>query len=245
MKKMVKKILICAAAVVCCIAVLVGGVWCSAQCDSSLCNEVIVAVEDSAKHQFVDAEELVYYLDGMQCYPKGDSMRTVDCHAIEQCLEKHDMVRIAECYKTPFGKVHISVEQRVPVLAVVTNEGRYYVDSDRKVMPIRGEILGNIPMIRGAVSKRAATEEYYDFVTWLADNSYWANRISTIHVHNPKYLVLTQEGMSAKIILGELSGYERKLGNLRTLYTKGLDKIGYPEYREYDLRFAKQVVGRK
>ena len=58
-------------------------------------------------------------------------------------------------------------------------------------------------------------------------------------------MVLTQEGMRAKIILGELMDYEKKLGNLRNLYTKGLDKMGYPDYREYDLRFAKQVVGRK
>ena len=58
-------------------------------------------------------------------------------------------------------------------------------------------------------------------------------------------MVLTQEGIRAKIILGELVGYEKKLGNLRNLYTKGLDKMGYPDYREYDLRYAKQVVGRK
>lgn len=242
---MVKKILILIAAVVCCVAVVVGGVWCSAQCGSSLCDEVYLVVEDSTKHQFVDAEELIYFLDSKDCYPLGDSMRLVDCHAIEVCLEEHEMVRSAECYKSPFGKVHISLQQREPVLAVVNNDGCYYVDTDRKVMPMRGEIDEAVIVVRGAVSKRAATEEYFDFVEWLSENNYWSGRIRTIHVQTPKYVVLTQEGIRAKIILGELVGYEKKLGNLRNLYTKGLDKMGYPDYREYDLRYAKQVVGRK
>ena len=47
------------------------------------------------------------------------------------------------------------------------------------------------------------------------------------------------------IILGELDGYEDKMQRLQKLYTKGFDKIGYDNYREYDLRFDGQVVGRK
>ena len=62
---------------------------------------------------------------------------------------------------------------------------------------------------------------------------------------NPACLVLLQENDSAKILLGELDGYENKLAKLHTLYTKGFERIGYPKYREYDLRFAKQVVGRE
>ena len=45
--------------------------------------------------------------------------------------------------------------------------------------------------------------------------------------------------------IAELEDYEDKLAKLRQLYTKGFDQIGYPEYREYDLRFDNQVVGRK
>jgi hypothetical protein len=56
---------------------------------------------------------------------------------------------------------------------------------------------------------------------------------------------LNQEGQTSKIILGGIDGYEAKLQKLRKLYTKGFDKIGYPECREYDLRFTNQVVCRK
>lgn len=245
MKQMVKKNLIAITAVICCIVVAGSGVWCSAVCKSSPCTQVCIVVKDSVKRQFVDAFELEYYLKRHACYPQGDSMRIVDCHAIEQCLLKHEMVREAECYKSPFGKVHITISQRIPVLAVVSSNGYYYVDSDRRVMPIRGEVDKNLPMLNGAVTERAAMTEYFDFVSWLRDDKYWKERIRAIHVKTSKYIVLTQEGSDAKIILGELEDYEDKLAKLRQLYTKGFDQIGYPEYREYDLRFDNQVVGRK
>lgn len=245
MKRMVKKVLLVSLTVSSCAAVLVGGVWCSAQCDSSLCSEVNVVVEDSMKRQFVDADELAYFLKKHQCYPLGDSMRTVDCHEVEQCLLKHDMLQTVRCYKSPFSKVHIVVKQRVPILGVQLKNDRYYVDADRKIMPVRGEMDVDVPIFRGSVSERAAREEYFDFVKWLDSNGYWSSRIRSIYVEHPKYLVLSQEGENAKIILGSLDNYEMKLQKLRTLYTKGLDNMGSPEYREYDLRFDNQVVGRK
>jgi cell division protein FtsQ len=112
-------------------------------------------------------------------------------------------------------------------------------------MPVRQSIEVNVPVFKGAVGKRAASEEYYDFAQWLVRNRYWNTRIKHVHVHSPKYLVLAQRDAMGDIILGELDGYEDKMQRLQKLYTKGFDKIGYDNYREYDLRFDGQVVGRK
>lgn len=245
MKMIVKKIVLLFLALLCFVAVVAGGAWCSAQRDSSPCAEVQIAVKDSLERQFVDADELASYLRRHRLYPLGLSMESVDCQAIECCLQEHEMVRKVECYKSSFGTVFVDVTQRVPVLSVVANDGSYYVDSDRRVMPVRKQIDMDVPVFRGVVGPRAATEEYYDFVLWLRDNHYWDSRIRTIHVKHPKYLVLNQEGQKARIVLGTLDGYADKLGRLQKLYTKGLDKIGYPDYSEYDLRFEGQVVGRK
>ena len=242
---MVKKNLIAITAVICCIVVGGSGVWCSAVCKSSPCTQVCIVVKDSVKRQFVDAFELEYYLKRHACYPQGDSMRIVDCHAIEQCLLKHEMVREAECYKSPFGKVYIDVSQRVPVMYVVANDGCYYVDSDRLIMPARKQIAAEVPVFRGAVSQRAATEEYYDFVTWLSNHTYWSKRVGEIYVSHPKHLVLSQKKQREKIILGALDGYEQKLAKLRKIYTKGTVLVDSVGYQVYDLRFDGQVVAKK
>lgn len=242
---MVKKIFLTVAVVLCCGAVVVGGAWCSAQNDDSPCQVVDIVVNDSLQRQFVDTDALELFLQRNGYFPAGKRMSEVDCHAMEQCLLKHDMVRTASCYKSPFQTVYIRVTQRIPMLSVVSDNGCYYVDTDRRVMPAREKIQVEVPVFKGNVSSRAAVEEYFDFVEWLNDNHYWRALIKEVQVKNPKHLVLNQNGHSAKIILGPLDNYENKLNKLKKLYTKGLDQIGYPDYREYDLRFDGQVVGRK
>ena len=240
----VTKVLLTVVTTVCCAAVLAGGIWCSRQVDASLCTQVDIVVEDSVSRQYVDAMELEGYLKARGCYALTKAMSEVDCHMIEQALLKHEMIRTASCYKTPFGAVRIRVTQRVPVLCVKTAEGHYLVDADRRVMPYRSGMKLDVPVFTGAISKCAATEEYYDFVLWLQDNSYWGERICDVYVRNPKLVVLSQKDYSAKIVLGKLDGYEDKLARLRSLYKKGFDVLGYPECRELDLRYAGQVVRR-
>ena len=240
----VTKVLLTVVTTVCCAAVLVGGIWCSRQADTSPCTQVDVVVEDSVSRQYVDAMEVEGYLKARGCYALSKAMCEVDCHMIEQALLKHEMIRTASCYKTPFGAVRIRVTQRVPVLCVKTAEGNYLVDADRRVMPYRSGMKLDVPVFTGAISKCAATEEYYDFVLWLQDNSYWGERIRDVYVRNPKLVVLSQKDYSAKIVLGKLDGYEDKLARLRSLYKKGFDVLGYPECRELDLRYAGQVVRR-
>lgn len=240
----VTKVLLTVVTTVCCAAVLAGGIWCSRQVDASLCTQVDIVVEDSVSRQYVDAMELEGYLKARGCYALTKAMSEVDCHMIEQALLKHEMIRSASCYKTPFGAVRIRVTQRVPVLCVKTAEGNYLVDADRRVMPYRSGMKLDVPVFTGAINKCAATEEYYDFVLWLQDNSYWGERICDVYVRNPKLVVLSQKDYSAKIVLGKLDGYEDKLARLRSLYKKGFDVLGYPECRELDLRYAGQVVRR-
>lgn len=240
----VTKVLLTVVTTVCCAAVLAGGIWCSRQADMSLCTQVDIVVEDSVSRQYVDAMELEGYLKARGCYALTKAMSEVDCHMIEQALLKHEMIRTASCYKTPFGAVRIRVTQRVPVLCVKTAEGNYLVDADRRVMPYRSGMKLDVPVFTGAISKCAATEEYYDFVLWLQDNSYWGERIRDVYVRTPKMVVLSQKDYSAKIVLGKLEGYEDKLARLRSLYKKGFDVLGYPECRELDLRYAGQVVRR-
>ena len=209
------------------------------------CAWLRVEVTDSLDRRFVDSDELRRMLQREGLVPKGLSMEEISCQAIEDCLMKHDMVRTAECFKLVNGGVCVRVTQRVPALYVMSNEGAYYVDTDREIMPVCKTIDVDVPRFKGAVGKRAATEEYFDFALWLTKNRYWKSRIQDVQVVNPKHLVLHQKDDRGKIILGDLSQYEHKLDKLQKLYTKGLEYIDYQNYREYDLRYQGQVIGRK
>ena len=223
---------------------LVVGAWASEQPSKHECKFLEIHLTDSLERQFVSVDEMRNLVRNSGLNPVGMTMKEVSCHAIEKCLEKHDMIRDAQCYKLPNGGIRIKLRQRVPMFLVVNHDGRFYVDTDRKVMPVRSTIDVDVPVIKGAVSRRAAVEEYYDFSKWLVNNDYWSGRVDYVQVNNPKYLVINQKGVSSTIVLGELNGYQRKMNKLQKLYTKGFDQLGYKPYKEYDLRFEGQVVGR-
>lgn len=219
-------------------------IWASHQPIQEACSGLKVEITDSLNRRFVESSELrqLLYREGLS--PKGKPMADISCQAIEDCLLSHEMIRTAECFKTTRGVVRVKITQRVPAMHVVSNEGSYYVDVDRKIMPVRKAIDVDVPVFKGVVGKRAATEEYYDFAKWLSEDKYWSSRIQCVQVQNPKHLVLAQKDNPSKIILGDLCEYVEKMGKLQKLYTKGFDQIGYKNYREYDLRYNGQVIGR-
>ena len=223
----------------------VAAAWAAQRPAQLPCAWLRVEVTDSLERRFVESDELYRLLKREGLLPKGLSMEEVSCQAIEDCLMSHDMVRTAECFKLVSGGVCVRVTQRVPALYVMSNEGAYYVDTDREIMPVRQTIDVDVPCFKGAVGKRAATEEYYDFALWLSNNRYWKSRVQNVQVVNPKSLVLTQKDNKGRILLGDLDEYEQKMDKLQKVYTKCLDEIGYKNYREYDLRYKGQVIGRK
>ena len=232
-----------------CAVVVVGAMfatasWASHRPKTTPCSWLKVEVTDSLDRQFVRPTELRELIFHAGLSPVGKEMDEVSCHAIEECVQQHEMIRTAECFKSPRGGVYLRVTQRVPALYVTGGEGNYYVDTDRKVMPVRASIDVEVPVFKGAVGKRAATEEYYDFALWLSQHTYWKSRIKQTHVHNAKHVVLHQNDGMGTILLGDLTDYVQKMNKLQKLYTKGFEKIGYKDYREYDLRYDGQVVGR-
>jgi len=241
-----KKTIVCTVcALVFGVGALIVGVWTSRLPNEASCTRVDIQISDSADYAFVNVEELYCTLESKGLLPVGKAMDDISCYAIEECLLGHDLIRTAECYKSVQNVVHISVTQRVPMLYVKINEGNYYVDIDRKVMPDCPSVNMRVPIFTGLIEQEMATNEYYDFAKWLSDNSYWKDRITHVNVNSPEYIVLTQLDVEGDIILGKLDDFEQKMNKLRKLYVDGLDQIGYKSYKEYDLRFEGQVVGRK
>lgn len=225
---------------------LVMGVWTSSRESQGPCKGVYISVLDSAERSFVTAERLYIYLQREGLSIKGKNINTIDCDTIEKCLLKHSLIRTAQCYKSPQNNVYIRVTQCIPVVYVITNEGCYYVDSDRRILQPQQSIRVKVLTMEGNIGKRAATQEYYDFAEWISHHDYWNTRISKVQVNNPRNIVLLQKGdYPSRILLGSLDGYPQKMDKLEKLYTHGLDIIEHPQYREYDLRFSGQVIGRK
>ena len=220
------------------------GIWSSRRTNQQPCPGLEITITDLDERQYVTVEELSLMLQGQGLYPVKKPIASISTEAIERAIAAHPMVRKAECYQTQAGTVCVRLLQRIPVLLVVTGNDSYYVDIDRKRMPIQESVKTPVLLVQGNVGERMAKQELTDLAMWIYDNPYWQEKIASVYVVNPKMVYLIQKPDETHLILGEVSGFRRKLGKLRTLYDKGFEQIGWRTYKEIDLRYTGQVVGR-
>ncbi len=228
------------------VAVLVSGVICGRHHISYPRTQALdIRISDMDDRQYVSTPELADWLQQHGLHTVNVPIEEVDLQAIENTVRTHPMVRTAECYLTPRSVVRITLTQRIPLLRVTTATDSYYIDTDRKPMPVRSTITTPVLNVRGNVGRQMATTTLADFAEWLQDHRYWRERVSYVQVKNPQEIYIIQSHRQGDILLGNMDNYAHKLNKARTFYEQGGDTLGSKPYREIDVRYTGQVIGRK
>lgn len=238
--------LICMAAVIA-VGLLIAGICCGrAGRPDTVCTVLRYDITDADKRLYLSDKELNGLLRAQDAYPIGKPLSKVSLQRIEDVVQTNPMVRTVQCYTNPQGEIYVRLTQREPLLKVITADDSYIVDTDRKRMPLRESIKDTMLTATGKVGLQMATHSIADFAEWLRDDAYWRTRIKYIDVRTPHYVRLLPANADSEIIvLGDLDGYEDKLRKLRTFYEGGGEMVRAKQYKELDLRFEGQVVGRK
>ncbi|MBR0195846.1 MAG: hypothetical protein IJQ32_06385 [Paludibacteraceae bacterium] len=229
-------------------AILVAAiVWGYKMTPTSLpCVSLDYTIADREERLYLSEAELNQLLRTENLYPVGRPIDRISLHRIEKAVAHHPMVRTAECYLTPRNEVHVRLTQRIPLLRVQVATDSYFVDTDRRVMPVRAAVQDEVLLVTGNAGIQLASGALANFAIWLQDNSYWRNRIKRVHVVNPHMLVLhMSDAQIPPVVLGNLTGYNRKLTKLRTFLEDGTEETAGKAYTELDIRFHGQVIGRK
>ena len=205
------------------------------------CKELVCKIVDKDERSYVSEQELFTLLKQHNAYPVGEYLHRINLQHMENIIRQHPMVRTAECYTAEDGTARIRVTQRVPLLKVVTADEAYYIDTDRRKMPLRSSIHDTVPVAMGKVGFEMASTVLADFAEWVQEDDYWRARIEAIDVRLPKQVCIKQTGKQEDLMIGDLMGYEGKLEKAEVFYrrTASMEK---PRYRTLDLRYRGQVV---
>lgn len=213
------------------------------------CHSLRYIIEDRDERLYLTEVELTQILRAKDLYPVDRVIASTTLHKIEKTVAQHPMIRTAQCYITPRGEMRIRITQRVPLLRVQTPIEVYFIDTDRRVMAYRESVRDQVPVVTGNVGVTMASHALSDFALWLQANKYWRARIHHLQVQNPQmvYLYLKVESgelMVERVVLGSMRGYEQKLNKLRIFLEDGKEALKDKQYKEIDLRFKGQVIGR-
>lgn len=193
--------------------------------------------------QFVDTDDIEKYVKEKGLDPTGKQLKDINTNAIEEAILTNQLVKQADVYVTNNGAIKASIEERKPILRVISSAGEnYYVDNDGRKMPLSRRFTAYLPIATGAIKEGFATGDLYKFALFLQQNPFWNAQIEQIVVLPNQDIKLIPRVGEHQIILGNLDGYEERLDKLMTFYEKGLNETGWNKYSTINLKFDKQVV---
>ncbi len=207
----------------------------------TVCRKLEIVMAENNGKLLVTETEVARILEENDLNPIGKSIKNIRTESIEEALHKNPMIKVVECYKTPSGIVNIRILQRCPKFRVV-GFGSYYVDTDRKIMPISKNYAAYVPVVSGRAIVSVMTSKMFDFVTFLEENPFWNAQIEQIYIRDDMKIELVPRVGDAIIVLGTLDNYQAKLEKLHKLYAKGFNVIGWNKYKTINLQYKDQVV---
>ncbi len=210
----------------------------------NVCERFEVVIKDSSRTRFVEKQDIVNLVKHYDLYPVGRKFGEINTLAIRDTILSNRLVESAEVFTTAGGSIVASIRQREPVLRVISNSrGSFYIDKDRRIMPLSSNFAVYVPIATGAIDEEFAQNELYDFAMFLRDHPDWDAWVEQIVVLENKDVALIPRAGDFRIILGSLDDYPAKLAKFVLFTEEGLNVVGWNRYREINLKYENQVVG--
>ena len=208
-----------------------------------ICENFGVVIEDSTHYRFVSAKDIVDLVKRYDLYPVGKTFGEINTLAIRDTILANRLVESAEVFTTPGGSVVATVSQRKPVLRVISDvKGNFYVDNERRIMPVSGNFAVYVPVATGTIDEKFARNQLYDFALFLRAHPDWDAWIEQIVVQKDQEVELIPRAGDFRIIMGSLDDYPAKLAKFARFVEEGLNVVGWNRYSAINLKYDNQVV---
>lgn len=217
---------------------------------------VVVPLPENAN--LVEPEELLELLSASFTKPLDQlTLSDIDIERVEEVLEMQAFVGDAEAYVDADMVLTVKVQQRIPLLRIIANNGQnYYLDLEGVRLPLSDNYTVRVPVVTGAVApwsddyadKPNSTFSQLMELGWLLRRDpFLSALIEQIAVDDNGELILAPKVGDQVIFLGHYDTKKtpERLRRLKIFYREGLPYEGWRKYRSFDLRYADQVVAKK
>jgi cell division protein FtsQ len=227
-------------------------------------TSVKIRIADSVQNEFIHVAEIRKFLDGRKFRLSGVSNGLIDLEGIEKSLMSRQIISEAEAYITEPGILHLDVRQKSPFVRIYNRKGQgYYLDEWGNIIPLTYNFSPYVLVVNGNISEPfnvtrtlnifnvkhdslpASQKTIYDayrLVTFIRNDKFWNSQIEQVYVNGRYEFELIPRVGSQVIELGGADNLQEKFDNLKLLYVKGFNKIGWNHYQRISLKYKNQVV---
>ena len=210
--------------------------------NNSPCEELVICVKDSARANFVSKEDLLNILDKRHLNPVGRPIAKVSLKEIEDELRKHQFILAVQCYKTASNVVHVNVEQRLPIVRVISETGdNYFIDGNGDKMR-HVDYPADVVVATGCISEKYAKKCLVHIGKTLQGNGFWNNQVEQINVLKDGTVELIPRVGNHILYLGKPTELVEKLNKLKLFYDKVLRRVGWNKYSRINVEYSNQII---
>lgn len=218
---------------------------------------IIEIINNKVQNEFIkeeDINEIIFreFKHGII----GQPLELVDIEAIEKVLEDDIFIKNAEIYIDALNKVHITVEQRVPIVRIMDIEDpSYYLDEDGNRVGTSSKFTARVLVITGNIGhynenyqniNHNRLRKIFILAKYINKHPFWKAQFEQIHIDYSGDAILIPKLGDHKVKFGSPEkDIEDKFYRLKVFYNEGMPVEGWEKYKLINLSFKGQVVAKK
>ena len=228
--------------------------------NQTIFSQPIINIDYETENRFINENDIL-----SQILNKEDTGTLLLNHFnvthLEEKLDNNHSIKDVHVHKTIDGKLVINVKQRRPIVRIFSRNESYYIDEEGNLMPLSSKYTARLLVVSGSLNEpfgkryrfnydnlndtlteKTLLDDIYKIAHYIDNSEFWKAQIEQIHVNKVYEFELVPKVGNHKIVLGGVENLDGKFEKLMIFYKKGLNKTGWNEYSEINLKYKNQVV---
>lgn len=164
----------------------------------------------------------------------------VALNKVEQHFLDHPVVKSAELYTVPEGRLYIEIEERLPIVRIQADNS-FYLDEVGKVIPLSDRFTAKVPLFYGEL-KEENMQALVQLISKLSSDAFLAAEVIDFQWQNSEF-VLGLRSYPFEVVWGEDKAFEHKVEKLKRFCAFTLENKD-KKFNRINLTYDKQVVAR-
>ncbi len=176
------------------------------------------------------------------------SIRELNLMDLETMLEGDDRIKEAEIYIDNKDRLHVEIEQRVPILRVFSKANTsYYLDMDGNEIPAYRGATIRVPVASGNIEnydpkllhekRESRLKDVYKLAKYIHEDEFLAALIEQIDVRENGEVMMVPKVGRQKLDFGHVENMEERFEKLKVLYKGGMEQVGWRKYSVLTLKY--------